>query len=166
MKYQPSDASLAAMRTAAESASPSKITIPVTERFKAIAKEIADHTIGRVSSKETWYLRDVARGHYQTADFARIALGARRSPFPADQRELLDYVRTLIQAKPQTVLPFERALLRKAIEEAEANAAIERARFQETPESLAAAKAEVRDDIAAMQDLERSIDAKLAALSA
>lgn len=166
MKYQLSNALLAAERKNAEAASPSKLTIPVTERLKAIVHDISKHSSGRVSDTETWYFRDVARGRVKDADFARIAFGARRSRIPADQRELLDYVRRLVQVEARSVLPFERALLRKALEEAEANAAIERCRYQETPEALMAARAELNDDIAAMQELGRSLDARLAALSA
>jgi hypothetical protein len=158
--YQPTDDALAATRRIAEASSPSKLTMLVTERLKLIVADICKNSAGRVSSTETGYFRDVARGRVKEADFARIAFGARRSPFPADARELIDYVRSLAEAQDRTVLPFPRALLREAIEEAEANMAIERCRFQPTAASLDAAIRETNDHIASLMDLKASLVAE------
>ncbi len=144
----------------AESASPSKLTIPVTERLKVIVKEIAKNSVGRVNETETWYFRDVARGHYQTADFARIAFGARRSSASADRREFLAYVKGLVVADTKPVMPRDRAHLRRANEASEANVAVETYRYQPCATKAERVIRENKDLIAALEAENASIAAE------
>jgi hypothetical protein len=164
MRYHNTATLLAAeQRTGSEPETPNKVTIHVTESFKAIVDAIAKHSSGRVSHAETVYFRDVARGHYRTADFVRIALGARRSPFHTDQRALLEYVRNLVQSDSRNVLPLDRARLRKTKECAEVMLAEAKHDFRSSAESLDELIAEAKEAHHALGEWILSLEAERAA---
>lgn len=162
MIHQPNAALLAAVRQEPE---PMETRIAVTPMLRTICRSIYLSTFGRLNETERRYVLDVASGDYLTADFDRIAMAARRSARPANRQAIVDYVRQLAAENPESALPFERAMLRLAREQAESIVAVERFRFQRCPQSLDKAIDEVDDHRAALGDLKDSLVAERAKLA-
>lgn len=163
MQYHPTAAALADDRQTTESpentSTTSKTVLHVTPMLQTICRSIFLSTFGRAAESERTYVQDVARGRYQTVDFDRLALLARRSMRPANRIALVNYVRELA-SEQRAVMPIDRALLRKVVEEGEANSAVERFRFQRCVPSVEAAIAEIDDLSAALDDLKESLRAE------
>lgn len=165
MQYHPTAAALADDRHSTEPSETPKTVLHATPALQTICRSLFLSTFGRASETERTYAQDVARGRYQTVDFDRLAMLARRSARPANRTALVAYVRELA-SEHRPAMPFDRAMLRKTHEEGEANTAVERFRFQRCAGSLDAAIAELDDLDAALEDLRESLEAERAALTA
>lgn len=157
MTYQAAQTVLAPSRENPEQA-PRKVTLDVTEGLQFICRQAYLSTLGKVSETERNYVMDVARGRVQKADLHRIALVARRSTRASVRDSLIQYMRHL--AEDRQVMPIDRAILREAIEQAQGDTALERWRYQPTPENLEAAIRETEDHRVALEDLLASLIAQ------
>lgn len=160
-----SNALLAAGQTNPESG-PTKSTLPVTEPLKVILRDLFFDSEGCASAEDRRYAYDASRGNQNTIDVARVALMVRRCHRTAPSRVAWkNYLASMVEHE-LPALPVDRAALRKAKEVGEASVATEKYRVRPCPVAAAVATRENNEAIASLVEMNRSIAAEAATLSA